>query len=196
MKDKHLVFFDEATTVTDDDLAKLGDIIDRHKAKSAVFSLGSTISGRMTGADMSYYETKAHTNRGGTFDKAFAKAMTDAVDKGVGAITIDSLSELETRVTAQAIRMQRGSGKSNLNRVMWQAWDEMQLHTVKHDLKQLWDAQCRTTQQSSDPLFEAMELHNERIRLGKKAIKEMFHATPLNLNQQPTNGPIKAKDWE
>lgn len=40
-----------------------------------------------------------------------------------------------------------------------------------------------------------MDKHNQLKKMGRACMKEMFHATPLNLNQN-TNGPVKAKDWE
>lgn len=201
MKDKHLIFFDEATTVTDADLAKVGEILDRQAEKLAgggmsygLAAMGRTITGRKVDHSKAFISL-AHLHQGKPFADVFAKAMGDAVHSGLGVIEIDSLSQLEEQVTAQAIRAQRGRSKSGINQLIWHMWDAVYVHTVKHDLKQLQYAQTRTSQGSSDPLFAAMELHNERIRLGKKAIKEMFHAKPLNLNQH-TTGPLKAKDWE
>jgi len=124
-------------------------------------------------------------------------------------ITIDSMSQvgeiLKTTATGRICKPrpelavpygQRGSGKSRLNELMWGYWDSMlsPTKTVRYDLNALATAQS-TPLKGVDPLFEAMEKRNECIRLGKKAIAEMFHAQPIR-GIYPTKGPIKAKDWE
>lgn len=104
---------------------------------------------------------------------------------GLSEVCFDNVEKL-------VMRNMRGSSKS-----MWPAmfaFAEADKYTVKHDLKQLQDAQT-SNGPGKDPLFEAMDKHNQLIKLGRKAIHEMFHARPLNLNQK-TPGPYKSKDWE
>lgn len=115
--------------------------------------------------------------------------LLDAAVYGVGH-TYSNFDSIE-RLTGKHLRM-RGS-----NKPLWPMmymWNEASKHTVKYDLDTLQTAQT-STGPGKDPLFEAMDKHNQLIKLGRKAIHEMFHATPLNLNQKST-GPYKAKDWE
>ena len=112
--------------------------------------------------------------------------LLDAAIYGVGY----NFSDVE-KLTVRHLKM-RGSNKSSWP--MMYMWDEASKHTVKYDLDTLQTAQT-STGPGKDPLFEAMDKHNQLIKLGRKAIHEMFHATPLNLNQKST-GPYKAKDWE
>ena len=121
--------------------------------------------------------------------KTLGDSLLDAFMYGHGIIKTD-FSDVE-KLTVRHFKM-RGSNKS-----VWPTmymWDEASKHTVKYDLKMLQTAQT-STGPGKDPLFEAMDKHNQLIKLGRKAIHEMFHATPLNLNQKST-GPYKAKDWE
>lgn len=53
-----------------------------------------------------------------------------------------------------------------------------------------------TTDVDDDPLFEAMERHNNRIKAGKAALKTLFKAEPLPICHNHTTGPAKTKDWE
>lgn len=116
--------------------------------------------------------------------KAHERVFNDALIKGSGLLHLD-LSALERSFS-------RGSAKS----LMWgmRYFDDYMQHTVKHELNMLQTAQT-TNGPGTDPLFEAMEKHNQLMKMGRACMKEMFHAKPLNLNQH-TNGPVKAKDWE
>lgn len=89
----------------------------------------------------------------------------------------------------------RGSGKQNL----WNAfadWKTMpDRHSVASKMFELQSAQS-TSNYGDDPLFEAMERHNKRMKLGREALRHMFQAPPLPTFGNHTNGPNKAKDWE
>ena len=121
--------------------------------------------------------------------KTLGDSLLDAFMYGHGIIKTD-FSDVE-KLTVRHLKM-RGSNKSSWP--MMYMWDEASKHTVKYDLDTLQTAQT-STGPGKDPLFEAMDKHNQLIKLGRKTIHEMFHATPLNLNQKST-GPYKAKDWE
>lgn len=47
-----------------------------------------------------------------------------------------------------------------------------------------------------DPLFAAMERHNNRIKAGKAALKTLFKAEALPVYHNRSTGPAKTKDWE
>lgn len=185
MKQPHLVFFDEHKSISDDLMDAIGSMLSGHKSQFPPIMIPDVA-------------TEAHKSKGMTATQVLRKArgsnasilgdaLLDAFSTGHGLseICFDNLEKL-------AIRNMRGSSKP-----MWPAMftmAEADKHTVKYDLKVLQTAQT-SNGPGKDPLFEAMDKHNQLIKLGRKAIHEMFHARPLNLNQK-TPGPYKAKDWE
>ena len=101
----------------------------------------------------------------------------------------------------------RGSGKSRLYTdlmdQLFKEYIEVGNGVVKpgvHDTVATALSQVSGTLMSSevdgDPLFEAMERHNNRIKAGKAALKTMFKAEPLPGYHKRTTGPAKNKDWE
>lgn len=140
---------------------------------------------------------------------AVLKATTDAITFGIGAIKIPDFNSLEDRVTALQIVKgrehddhpdslhicMRGSSKWGMQSNFYSMLLDLPYKTVETDLHTLQTTQYAKPK-GDDPLFEAMDLHNARIKAGKKAIRGMFDACPLPQYHKRTSGPTKAKDWE
>lgn len=101
----------------------------------------------------------------------------------------------------------RGSGKSRLYADLmdqfFKAHIEVGNGVVKpgvHDTVATALSQVTNTRMSSevdeDPLFAAMERHNNRIKAGKAALKTLFKAEALPVYHNRSTGPAKTKDWE
>lgn len=101
----------------------------------------------------------------------------------------------------------RGSGKSRLYAdlmdQLFKEYIEVGNGVVKpgvHDTVATALSQVTNTRMSSevddDPLFAAMERHNNRIKAGKAALKTLFKAEALPVYHNRSTGPAKTKDWE
>lgn len=129
--------------------------------------------------------------------------------KGVGMSFggLLDFSELEDKVLADLVLSStRGNSKAAYGRfghkVNWSILDAFNGHvkhidhgTVARALAELPGTRM-STEVDEDPLFDAMERHNNRIKAGKAALKTMFKAEALPVYHNLTTGPAKTKDWE
>lgn len=105
------------------------------------------------------------------------------------------------------MRYGRGSGKSRLYADLLDQLNKNYIEMVNgivnpgvHDTVATALSQVTNTRMSTevdeDPLFAAMERHNNRIKAGKAALKTLFKAEALPVYHNRSTGPAKTKDWE
>ena len=89
------------------------------------------------------------------------------------------------------------------HKLNWTIFDEIDGYvksidqgTVARALAELPGTRMTTLEDGDDPLFEAMERHNNRMKAGKAALKVLFKAQALPVYHNKSTGPAKTKDWE
>lgn len=160
-----------------------------------------------TKADILIIDEIAHNQDLSSSARAMLDAVTESFKYGTGTLDVCDCNKLEDRVRSVHILkgrerqenefayLLRGSSKTRWGMDWFTNIYNLPYETVKANLNDLQGTQQRAIE-GRDPLFEAMELHNARVKAGKRAIRGLFEATPLPTYINRTQGPIKAKDWE